>query len=266
MELKTPKYKQQILDTINKDDGSNKLSHYFDVFIMVLIVLNVFVVIIETVDSIYQKYRVIFNVFEVFTVVVFSIEYIIRIWVCTLIDKYKHPVWGRLKYIFSVEALIDLMAILPFYLPLVFKMDARFLRVLRLFRLMRIFKLGRYSLAFQMIVNVIKKRKEELIITLTLLMVMLILSSSLMYYIENEAQPDVFTSIPATMWWAIATLTTVGYGDVYPITSLGKLLGAGIAILGIGVFALPTGIIASSFEKELSDLDHAKKAKSDPEE
>ena len=254
------RYKHRVLSTINKAEGADYISKGFDIFIMTLIVLNVFVVITETVESIYTEYKTVFYYFEIFTITVFSIEYVVRIWACTLIEKYRHPVFGRIKYIFSMEALIDLLAILPFYLPLFFAIDARFVRVLRLFRLMRVFKLGRYSVAFQLIVSAVSKRKEELLITLTLLIIMLILASSLMYYIEHEVQPDTFTSIPATMWWAIATLTTVGYGDVYPVTALGKLLASTIAILGIGVFALPTGIIATSFERELSERDKNKKA------
>lgn len=254
------RYKERILTTINKAEDQDQLSRGFDIFIMVLIVLNVFAVIVETVEPVYQAYKAYFYYFELFTIVVFSVEYVIRVWVCTLEDRYSHPVWGRIKYVLSLEALIDLLAILPFYLPLFLSMDARFLRILRLFRLLRVFKLGRYSVAFQLIVNVLRKRKEELLITFTLLIVMLILAASLMYYIEHEAQPEVFTSIPATMWWAIATLTTVGYGDVYPVTPLGKLLGSFIAILGIGIFALPTGIIATSFERELADREKNRKA------
>ena len=254
------RYKERILTTINKAEGQDQLSRGFDVFIMVLIVLNVVAVIIETVESIYTAYELYFYYFELFTIIVFSVEYVVRLWACTLDERYKHPLWGRIKYMLSLEAIIDLMAILPFYLPLFLAMDARVLRILRLFRLLRVFKLGRYSVAFQLIVNVLRKRKEELLITFTLLIVMLILAASLMYYIEHETQPDVFTSIPATMWWAIATLTTVGYGDVYPVTPLGKLLGSFIAILGIGIFALPTGIIATSFERELSEREKNRKA------
>lgn len=253
-------YKRRILSTINKAEEQDQISRGFDIFIMVLIVLNVLAVIIETVEPIYNKYYTLFYNFELFTIVVFSCEYVVRVWTCTLIERYSHPVWGRLRYITSLEAIIDLLAILPFYLPFFITTDARVLRILRLFRLLRVFKLGRYSVAFQLIINVLKKRKEELFITLTLLVVMLILAASLMYYIEHEAQPDVFTSIPATMWWAIATLTTVGYGDVFPITPLGKLLGSFIAILGIGIFALPTGIIATSFERELAERERNKKA------
>lgn len=248
----TKRVKQGILNTINKADESHSISKYFDIFIVSLIVINVFAVIIETVESIYTPYQTYFEYFEIFSVVVFSIEYGLRLWACTVIDKYKHPVWGRLRYMTSLEALIDLLAILPFYLPIFITTDTRFLRVLRLFRLLRVFKLGRYSVAFQSIINVVKSRKEELLTSLTFLIVILILSSSLMYYIENEAQPDAFTSIPATMWWAIATLTTVGYGDIYPITPLGKVLGAFIAVLGVGIFALPAGIIATGFESEIT--------------
>lgn len=250
--------KKGILNTIDKAEDPNSLSRYFDVFIVSLILLNVLAVILETVQSLYNQYKLVFIYFEYFSVGIFTIEYIIRVWACTVIEKYKHPVIGRLKYMISAEAIIDLLAILPFYLPRILALDARFLRILRLFRLLRVFKLGRYSYAFQSIVNVIKKRKEELLTSLAFLIVILILASSLMYYIEHEAQPEAFTSIPATMWWAVATLTTVGYGDIFPITPLGKLLGAFIAILGVGVFALPAGIIATGFESEISKKEQRK--------
>ena len=138
-----------------------------------------------------------------------------------------------------------------FYLPFIMSIDGRILRLLRLFRLVRIFKMGRYSTAFRMIANVLNRRKEELLVTLTIVLLVLVLASSLMYYVEHEVQPEAFSSIPATMWWGVATLTTVGYGDVYPITSIGRVLGAFIAIMGVGIFALPAGIIASGFEAEI---------------
>ena len=262
--MRDKRVKKALLTTINKAEEGNKVSRLFDVFIMTLIVLNVLAVIVETVEPIYLKYQVYFDFFEYFSVVIFSIEYIIRLWACTIKEEYSHPVWGRLRYMFSVEALIDLLAILPFYLPLFFTVDMRVIRILRLFRLMRIFKLGRYSVAFGMIVKVIERRREELMITLTLVLVLIILSSSLMYYIEHEVQPEAFTSIPATMWWSVATLTTVGYGDVYPVTPLGKILAAFIAILGIGIFALPAGILAAGFESEISKRE--KKKSKDKEE
>lgn len=250
-------FKKKVLKTINKAESKDRKSRYFDLFIMSLIILNVIVIMLETVDEYGSMYPDFFENFENLSVLIFTIEYIVRVWACTAIPKYSHPFWGRMKYMVSLGALVDLIAILPFFLPLVFTMNTLLLRMLRLFRLLRIFKLGRYLTAFQLIVGSITRRKEELVIVLGLIFIMLIISSSMMYYIEHEAQPDVFTSIPATMWWGVATLTTVGYGDVYPITPLGKLLGAFIAILGIGVFALPAGIIANSFEAELNK--HRKK-------
>lgn len=244
--------KQKVLKTLDRAEEADTLSKRFDMFIMTLILLNVAAVIIETVDSIHDSYEVYFQYFEVFSVVIFSIEYVARLWACTAIEKYKHPVFGRIRYMFTVEAIIDLLAIIPFYLPFLLNhSDGRIIRVLRLMRLFRIFKLGRYSQALGLITNVVKKRREELIVTLTLLIIMLIFASTLMYYIEYEPDKPGFQSIPETMWWGVATLTTVGYGDVYPVTALGKLLGAAIAIMGVGLFALPAGIVAAGFETEL---------------
>ena len=258
------KAKEKVLRTLDKGNESDHISKAFDSFIMALILLNVLAVILETVESIHDDYGAWFDYFEIFSVIVFSIEYLFRVWACTAIEKYKHPVWGRVRYIFSIEAIIDLLAIIPFYLPLLIgHSDGRVIRILRLLRLFRIFKLGRYSLAFSLITDVVRKRKEELVVTLTLLVIMLIFASTLMFYIENEANPEAFPSIPQTMWWGVATLTTVGYGDVYPITALGKVLGAVIAVLGVGLFALPAGIIAAGFESELSDRKKKKKNKED---
>lgn len=244
--------KERIFETLEKGTGDDKLSKRFDIFIMALIIINVVLVILETVDSVYTQYQTWFNYIEIVSVVIFTIEYLARVWTATLFEKYRHPFWGRIRYVFSWVALIDLFAILPFYLPILFAMDGRFVRVLRLFRLVRLFKMGRYSTAFALITKVFKNRKEELIVSLTFLLVMLIFASGLMYYIEHEVQPEAFSSIPETMWWGVATLTTVGYGDVYPVTGMGRFLGAIIAILGVGLFALPAGIIASGFEAELS--------------
>jgi voltage-gated potassium channel len=148
-------------------------------------------------------------------------------------------------------ALIDLLAILPFYLPIFVHLDLRIIRILRLFRIFRVFKLARYSESVKILSSVIKRKKEELLIVFFVLFILLIVASSLMYFVENDAQPNVFSSIPMAMWWCIVTLTTVGYGDIYPITVLGRILGGIIALLGIGMFALPTGILASAFAEEL---------------
>ncbi|MEM7552249.1 MAG: ion transporter [Bacteroidota bacterium] len=251
--------RKKIHKAVNKAEPGDQLSQFFDYFIVVLILINVVAVIAETVPSLKSEYGMGFYVLELTSVIIFTIEYLIRLWTCVEFPKYSHPFYGRLRYIFSLEALIDLLAIIPFYLPILFAFDSRSVRALRLFRLLRIFKLGRYSEAIGAITGVFRQRREELLITFSFVLILLIIASTFMYFIENEAQPEAFVSIPATMWWGVATLTTVGYGDIYPVTALGKLLGAFIAILGIGVFALPAGIIATGFESELASLKKAKK-------
>ena len=250
-EKMSQKIKKRTFEILELSNSGDKPSRIFDIFIISLITLNVICVILETVNSISLQYKAIFEIFEIVSVIIFTVEYLLRIWSCTSTEKYKHPVSGRFKFAFSFMLLIDLIAILPFYIPLIITLDLRFIRALRLLRLFRLFKMGRYSKSLKMLGNVIKARKEEMLITVFVLSIMLIVASSLMYYIEKDAQPQHFSSIPAAMWWGVATLTTVGYGDVFPVTNLGKILSAVMAVLGIGIFALPTGILASGFIEEI---------------
>ena len=147
-------------------------------------------------------------------------------------------------------AVIDLLAILPFYLPLL-SLDFRFLRIVRLVRVFRIAKLGRYSKAVQTLGRVFRAKAAQLAIATSFILMLLVIASSLMYYAEHDDQPEQFSSIPASMWWGVTTLTTVGYGDVIPVTGLGKVIASIMAILGIGMFALPTGILGAGFVEEM---------------
>jgi len=226
-------------------------SKYFDPFIMGLIVLNVAAVVLETVQSIYSAYAFLFRAFDVFSVAVFTVEYILRVWSCTVNPRFKDPVRGRLQFLVTPLAIVDIIAVLPFYLPIFF-MDLRFMRAMRLFRLFRVLKLARYSEALQTFVDVLRLKKEEILLMFFAIMILLVVSSSLMYEAENAAQPEAFSSIPVAMWWGIVTLATVGYGDVYPVTLWGKLIGSIVVILGIGLFALPTGVLASGFAEVLA--------------
>jgi voltage-gated potassium channel len=228
----------------------SKAASYIDLFIIILILLNTLAFILETVPSYAAKYGDLFYQFELFSVFVFSVEYIIRLLVSYENPEYPKNIKGILRYIFSPMAMIDLLAILPFYLFLL-PIDLRFIRMLRLFRLFRLFKMYRYLHSLRIVKDVVTAKRDQLVLSVFLTVFMLILSSCFMYYAEHEAQPDSFTSIPSTMWWAVATLTTVGYGDMYPVTVMGKFFGAIIAILGIGLFALPTGIIASGFSESI---------------
>lgn len=219
--------------------------------LMVLILLNVVAVVLETVDSIRTDYSAFFDWFEGFSVAVFSVEYVLRLWVAPVDERFKGRFRGRLKYAFTPMAIIDLLAVLPAFLPMFVAVDLRMMRVLRLFRMFRLLKMGRYVQSLNSLNRVITGKKEVLLVTTALISILLLFASSLMYIAENEAQPDKFSDIPSALWWGIATLTTVGYGDVFPVTALGKVLGGGIAFLGIGLFALPAGIIASGFAEEV---------------
>lgn len=220
---------------------------FFLKFIYTLIVLNVLTIILESYNEITTNYRLLLEYFEIFSVVIFSVEYILRFYTADL--EFSKSLFSskKIKFVTSTYGVIDLLAVLPFYLPLLFPFDLRVLRILRLFRLLRIFKLGRLSKSMKTITSVLKETRSELAITIFVAFILLILSSTLMYHFENEAQPDKFQNIGQALWWSVATLTTVGYGDVYPVTAIGKILSAIIALIGIGFVALPTGILSSAF-------------------
>lgn len=229
---------------------NDKITKAFQIFIISLIAVNVLVVIIETEESVLDEYGYLFTPFEVFSIIVFTAEYSGRIIVSKLNPKYQNSKYPRIRVLIAPMMLIDLAAILPFFLPFVVT-DTRIIRIIRLLRLFRLFKLARYSDPMQTLGKVFKSKAGDLAVAFFILFIVLIFASSLMYHAEHEAQPEEFSSIPAAMWWGIVTLTTIGYGDVYPITITGKLIAAGVAIIGIAVYAIPAGIMASAFTEEL---------------
>ncbi|MBI9019997.1 MAG: ion transporter [Verrucomicrobia bacterium] len=233
-------------EIVEASTSGDRASRIFDISILSLIFLNVIAVIIGSVQSVQERWGAALNVFEALSVLVFTVEYLARLWSCTTDPQFRSRFRGRVRLAFRAMSIIDLLSILPFYLPFL-GIDLRFLRVLRLLRILRVAKVGRYYSSLNLIKHVFQSKKEELLLTSALMGLLLVVSSSLLYYCENAAQPDTFSSIPATMWWSVATLTTVGYGDMYPITLMGKFFASIIAILGIGMFALPTGIIGAGF-------------------
>ncbi len=237
----------EIVDTPKPNDNFSKS---FDLFILALIILNVCAVIAGSVRCIDSQYKTSLEFFELVSVLVFSVEYLLRAWSCVVQEKYRASISGRISYLATPMQIIDLIAILPFFLPFV-GIDLRTLRIFRLLRVIRIAKLGRYYSSLNLIKRVVAGKKEELILTSVLMMFLLIISSSIIFHFESTLQPNVFSSIPATMWWAIATLTTVGYGDMIPQTPIGQFLASIISILGIGMFALPTGILGAGFIEEI---------------
>ena len=250
--LKVRKRTREILAHTKTEDTSSSV---FDTFIVALILLNVAAMVIESVEGIRSLVPMWFTVFEYFSVAVFSVEYVLRIWSCVEEPAYAKPILGRLRFALTPLAIVDVLAVLPFYLPFL-SMDLRVLRMFRLLRIMRIMriaKLARYSDSLQMLLRVLKTRRDPLLSAVFILVILLIVASSLMYYAEHDAQPETFSSIPAAMWWAAATLTTVGYGDACPITPIGKVMASVVAVLGIGMFALPTGILGAGFLEDMAD-------------
>jgi len=240
--------KEKVFRLIDRGDNQQNYSgKLFEIIIIVLIIASIVEIILESFDTINNAYSSYFEIFEIFTVVIFSVEYLLRLWTADLKFKNESRVGSRIKFITSGTGIIDLLAILPFYLPLIFKFDLRFIRVLRVIRLTRILKLNRSTKAFKIIGSIFIEKRSELAITIFVTIILMLISSTIMYNLEHEVQKEAFPDIISTFWWAISTLTTVGYGDVYPITGWGKIISGIIALLGIGLVALPTGIISSGF-------------------
>ena len=242
---------QRILEILEKAKPGDKTSQYSDLFLSTLIILNLLAVSLESVESIGNVFRYQFYIFELFSVSIFIFEYLLRIWATgangdgSLSSSFK----ARLKYILGFTGIIDLLAILPSLLPLLFSVDLRWLRVLRLLRLL---KISHYSSALEDLFSAINHERSSFAAASYLFVLALFFASSLMYVAENSVQPEKFSSIPETMWWSLITLTTVGYGDVSPISPFGKIIGAFTAIMGVFSVALLTGIVANAFAYQVA--------------
>ena len=237
-----------VYDNLHNDDNESRLSRCVNYFLILLIIGNVVAVLLESVSDIYLAYQRFFDAFEYLSIIIFSAEYVLRIWSVAEQDLTQSAWKMRWQYVTSGAAIIDLLAILPAYLNFIIPIDLRFLRILRLLRLL---KLTRYFVSLQILLRVIEQEKGSFQAVIFILAIMIVMAAAGIYVVESRIQPEVFSSIPASMWWAVVTLTTVGYGDVTPITPLGRFLGALITILGVGLAALPAGILANGLANEL---------------
>jgi voltage-gated potassium channel len=244
------KHKVHVL--LHPELGESKADKFINIFIITLIILNVIAVMVETIPGVLDKYGSYFDWFDRISVYIFTIEYVLRVWSCTHDPRYRGSIKGRLKYMFTPGAIIDLLAFLPYYIHVIVGLDLRMLRILRLLRFFRLFRLTAYTRSAQMIFNVFKSRINELMLSLVLVLFLIIIASCLLYFAEHlHPENKGFTSIPATLWWAVVTLTTTGYGDMYPITTVGKILAGMIMLAGVAFFALPAGIITAGFLEEI---------------
>ncbi|MFN3232612.1 MAG: cyclic nucleotide-gated ion channel [Alphaproteobacteria bacterium] len=247
-----PTLRRHLFEILEIGAIDDRRALWFNRIMVTLILLNVVAVICETVDPLYRRYESWFWTFEVLTVIVFSIEYAVRVWVSVDNIHYprNRPIRARLRYMVSPYALIDLAAILPFFLSLYVD-----LRVLRVFRLLRLLKLIRYSPALNTLANVIYSERRALLGAGVIMLGLIVFSAAIIFYIERGHNETAFSSIPQSMWWSLATLTTVGYGDMIPMTAAGKVFGGVLMIFGLAMYALPVGIIASGFASEIHRRD-----------
>jgi voltage-gated potassium channel len=243
--------RQKIFQIIQPDHGESIASRIFDWTITLLILLGVIIVFTTTFDLPVPVRRT-FRILGQITTLVFTVEYLLRILTADLLYPEIGPLASRIRFVFSPMALVDLVAILPFWIPMLFPSPMLGLRALRLILLLRILKLNRYFDAVRSIGQVLASKRQELIASLFFALLLMLVSSLLMYSAEHEAQPGVFRNAFSGLWWAVATLTTVGYGDIYPVTVVGRILGAFIALSGIAALAVPTGIITAGLTESLS--------------
>lgn len=243
--------RRRVYEVLERAEAGDRASIAVDVFLISLIVLSAMAIVLESISAIYAVYQTEFFWFESFAVGVFTLEYALRLWSSVEGGAEDAEPWRcRLRYLFSGAAFVDLVAIVPFYLMLIGAggIDMRFLRM---FRLLRVLKLTRYSAALNILLQALRENGRSLAAAFFILLMVMLVAATGMYYFEHDAQPEAFSSIPASMWWAFATLTTVGYGDITPITVGGRVFGALITVLGLGMVALPTGILASAYTEQL---------------
>ena len=241
---------QNKLYTLFEEPGKSKVSFLLNAVIYILIIISIINLMLYSVDEIRDKYGNILELVRNIIMPIFVIEYAFRLYASGFLSKYK-GLMGKLKYAMTPYALIDLLSILP-YLLINTGFNSSFIRSLRLLRIFRLFRVKKYAIFVQLMKKILSNIKEELIVLLFYTVVIIIILSFIIFEVEHDAQPDVFSNIFQTMWWAVATLTTVGYGDMYPITAAGKIITTVIAIIGIGFIAIPGGLFASEFISALA--------------
>ncbi len=235
-------FRQKLFHILHKPSPQNPWAKYVNYLLAALIVTNALFVAIETVPSIGPVFRPYFLGFEILSTSIFAVEYLARLWVCVEQDRYAEPVRGRLRYALSPLPMLDLIVILTFWSSV----DLRFLRVARMVRLLKVLNLAHFEQSLTRVGAALSRRKELLIVAVVMMVLCIYASAAILYQLEHSAQPKVFSSIPETLWWAMTTLTTIGYGDMVPVTPFGKLCAGLISVFGIGVFALPTAIVTAA--------------------
>lgn len=240
-----------IIEIGNKDDVPSAI---FDRFIVVVIFVNLIITLMQTFEQL-ETYMFVFDVLELVTIVIFTVEYILRVWTADFLYTDEKVRWrARCRFIISAYGLIDLFTIVPYFLPFIFPAGAVAFRMFRVIRIFRLFKINAQYDAFNVITNVLKEKKNQLISSVCMIFILMIASSLCMYSLEHEAQPEQFKNAFSGIWWSVSTLLTVGYGDIYPVTAAGKIMAIIISFLGVGMVAVPTGIISAGFVEQYTEM------------
>ncbi len=245
--------KKRVFDIIQIGNRTDVPSTLFDIFIVVVIFVNLFVTFFDTFKE-SEPYRELLDRIELVTILVFTVEYLLRIWTANYLYPKKDGFKAKLKFVFSFNGVVDLLSFFPYYLPFFIPAGAVAFRMLRVVRIFRLFRINSQYDAFNVILNVLNEKKNQLVSSVFLIVILMVASSLCMYSIEHNAQPEAFQNAFSGIWWSMSTLLTVGYGDIYPITFLGKFMAIVIAFLGVGMVAVPTGIISAGFVEHYSKI------------
>lgn len=245
--MKTKKHR--VFEIIQIGKNYDWESRLFDVFIAVVIVLNISVIFLETFDGM-AEYRGIFNVLEIITIAIFCVEYLLRLWTAEYLYPKETKGGAVRKFIFSADGIIDLLTILPFF----FLSGAVVFRMLRVFRIFHLFRINAYYDSFNVITTVLYEKRNQIISSLFIIMILAMAASLCMYSAEHEAQPELFSNAFSGIWWSVSAMLTIGYGDIYPVTSLGRVMAIIISFLGVGAVAIPTGIISAGFVEQYTKM------------
>lgn len=256
MKTRYYKFKHKIFDIIQLGQTDDPVEKFFDGFIVIVIFLNLFVTLFDTFEA-SAPYKDFLNIVEFITILIFTIEYILRLWTSDYLYPNLNKTRSLFRFIFSFYGIIDLLTFFPYYLPIMFPAGAVAFRMLRVIRIFRLFKINSQIDAFNVITNVLIEKKNQLLSSVMLILMMMTASSLCMYSLENAAQPEQFSNAFSGIWWSVSTLLTVGYGDIYPITTGGRIMAIVISFLGVGMVAIPTGIISAGFVEQYTKIKKA---------
>lgn len=254
MDKKWLRRRKRVFEIVEVGNDLDHISRIYDFINAFSIILNLAASIMYTFEPLREQYGGVLKVVEQITVAFFAVDYMLRLWTARFLYPRLNPGHALRKYIFSFNGIIDVLSFLPYYLPVFFPAGTVAFRMIRIVRIFRLFRINAYYDSFSIIKEVIYGKRQQLISSVFIIVILMIGSSLCMYSLEHEAQPEVFTNAFSGIWWSASTLLTVGYGDIYPITTLGKLLGIIITFLGVGMVAIPTGIISAGFVSQYSNL------------